>query len=135
MKRITIFFSIIVLSVAATVVAQNAINAATTAEQARIKPLIAAETKARETLNTKIATLPEAKAYNEARDALNKAAEALNKAAEGLPENAAWKEASAKVLDEAYKIQATHGLSSREFKPELDAKGDLVFTKLIPPKQ
>jgi len=99
-------------------------------EQSRIKPLIAAETKAREELNKKIATLPEAKAYKDAQEALNKAAEALNKAAENLPENIAWKSAGAATLDMAYKIQADHALSSREYKPALNEKGDLAFVKI-----
>lgn len=104
-------------------------------ENARIKPLVTAETQAREALNAKIATLPEAKAYKDAEDALKRAAEALNKAAGQLPEDQAWKQAQARVLDEAYRIQAAHGLSSREYRPELNDKGELVFARATPPKQ
>jgi len=136
---------------------------ATAAEQARMKPLIAAETKAREELNAKVATLPEAKtfqaaqdeykkateAFNKAaenldipearamraaRDALQKALDALNKSVEKLPENTAWKEAGAKSLDLAYQIQAEHKLSSREYKPDLNPQGELVFLKVVPGK-
>lgn len=103
-------------------------------DQARIKPLVQAETEARKALNAKIATLPESKAYKDAEEALKKAGDALNKAAESLPENAAWKSAGAKVLDEAYRIQAAHSLSSREYRPELNDKGDLVFARIALPK-
>jgi hypothetical protein len=92
-------------------------------DQAVIKPLVTAETKAREALNAKIATLPEAKALKDAQDA-------LNKAAESLPENQAWRQASAQTLDTAYKLQAKYQLSSREFKPALNDKGELVFEKI-----
>jgi hypothetical protein len=103
---------------------------ATSEQQQRIKPLVDAETKARTALNAKIATLPEAKAYKDAEEALKKAGDALNKVAEALPENAAWKSASAKTLDEAYKILAEQRLSSREYRPELDQGGQLVFAKI-----
>lgn len=129
MRRI-VFVLIILTTFSVTVYAQNLVKPE---EQARMKPLIAAETKARESLNARVASLPEAKAYNAAKEALTKAVEALNKATEALPENDAWKQAGAKVLDEAYRILAAHALSSREFKPELNAQGDLVFTKVVPP--
>lgn len=99
-------------------------------EQARIKPLIEAETKAREALNAKIATLPEAKAVAAAKEAYDKALAALNAVTEKLPENDQWKRAGAAVLDAAYAIQAEHKLSSREYKPQLSNKGELEFTKL-----
>jgi len=135
-KRYTLLFIavVVVLVVTGVAAAQTPVSAKPE-ENARLKPLVAAETKFREALNAKIATLPEAKAVNDAKEAYNKALEALNKAAENLPENAAWREAGAKVLDEAYRIQAAHNLSSREFKPELNSAGDLVFSKMVPPKQ
>lgn len=95
-------------------------------DQAVIKPLVVAEKKAREELNAKVAALPEAEALKKAQDALNKAVEAL-------PENKAWKEAGAKTLDTAYKLLAKYQLSSREYRPELNDKGDLVFSPI--PKQ
>lgn len=164
LQVILVICLVVVASVA--VIAQTPTSSLTPAEQARIKPLVAEETKAREALNAKIATLPEAKTFQSAQDAVKKADEALakiiptlkikeavdlqaardalqkalddlNKAVEKLPENAAWKEAGAKSLDLAYQIMAEHKLSSREFKPELNPQGDLVFTKLAsvtPPK-
>jgi len=142
-------------------IAQNSISPVRPEEQTRMKPLIEAETKAREALNAKIATMPEAKAFQSAqdelkkatdafnlsvdkldtpeakalraaRDSFQKALEALNRSAEKLPENSAWKEAGAKSLDLAYQIMAEHKLSSREYKPELNAQGDLVFAKVLP---
>lgn len=114
--------------------AQNTITAASPAEQAKIKPLIDAETSAREKLNAKIATLPSAKAVRDAKEAYDKALEALNKEAEKLPENNEWKKAGAAVLDAAYALQAEHKLSSREWKPQLNSRGELEFAKIEPPK-
>ncbi len=130
-------------------------------ETAKIKPLVAAETKAREALNAKLAALPEVKAFNDARDklpemaaykaaqaALDKAAQtlneaaaklpqatALNKAVEALPENESLRTASAAIVREAYRAQAAHQLSHLEYKPQLNPKtGDLEFAKIEPPK-
>lgn len=133
MRRLIFVFTLLALAAVSTF-AQNSITTAKPEENARMKPLIAAENKAREALTAKLATLPESKAYNEAKQALDKAAEALNKAADSLPESSALKLAAAAAWDEAFRILAAHQLSSREYKPELDAKGDLIFTKL-PPKQ
>jgi len=127
MKRI---ITLIVLVLVVTPVLAQAPMIATSEQQQRIKPLVEAETKAREALNAKIATLPQAKAYKEAEEALKRAGDALNKAAETLPENGAWKLASAHTLDEAYKILAEQRLSSREYRPELDKQGQLVFAKI-----
>jgi hypothetical protein len=133
-RIILCLLAVMVLAGSVSAQTQNSLTAAKPEEQARIKLLIEAETKAREALNTKVATLPEAQAVRDAQAALEKANAALQKAADALPESQAWREAGAKVLDEAYRIQAAHGLSSREFKPELDAKGNLVFAKTVPPK-
>lgn len=132
MKKLKL--GLITLALCISALGQNSISPVKPEEQLKVKPLIAAETKAREVLNTKIAALPEAKAYREAEEALKKAGEVLNAAADKLPETSAWRLASAQTLDEVYRIMAAHSLSSREFKPELDPKGDLVFTKIPPPK-
>jgi hypothetical protein len=137
MKRLFLTLGIVAFSLAivSSVSAQTQTpQVATAAEQARIKPLVAAETKAREALLAKAATLPESTALKAAKEAYDKALDDLNKATEKLPEHTAWKEAGARALDEAYRIQADHKLSSREHKPELDPKGDLVFVKIVAPK-
>jgi len=90
-------------------------------DQAVIKPLVAAEKKAKETLDAKVAALPEA-------EALRRAQEAFNKAVEKLPEDAAWKEAGAQTIRAAYKLQAKYQLSSLEYEPKLNDRGDLVFS-------
>lgn len=104
------------------------------ADQARIKPLVEAETKAREALLAKTATLPESAAVKAAKEAYDKALANLNTAAEKLPEHSTWKNAGAAALDEAYRILAANKLSSREYRPELNPKGELVFTKIAPPQ-
>lgn len=125
------------LLAAGAVVAQNGgafPRAAGPADQARIRPLVDAETKAREALLAKTATLPESAAVKAAKDAYDKALADLNKATEKLPEHQAWKAAGAKALVEAHRILAEHKLSSLEYRPELNAKGELVFTKVSPPQ-
>lgn len=72
-------------------------------DQAQIKVLVDAEVKAKEALDAKIRALPE---YD------------------------AWKLAAAKSLDTAYKLQAKYQLSSREYEPKLNEKGELTFVKL-----
>lgn len=134
MKQLVFSLTLLMLFVA-TASAQNSIVPISAEEQARIKPLVAAENKAREALNAKIATLPESKAYSDAQEALKKAADALNKAADLLPESSALKLAAAAAWDEAYRIQASHQLSSREYQPELNEKGELVIVKKPPVKQ
>lgn len=130
MRRIVFTFSVLAgLAVFSTAAMTQAPMIAKIEDQAVIKPLVDAEKKAREALNGKIATLPESKRYQEAEKALKDAAERLNAAAEKLPENKAWKDAGAKTLDMAYRLQAKYQLSSREYRPELDDKGDLVFAK------
>lgn len=132
MKHLSLALGIIAfaLTVCVNVNGQTAPLVASPAEQARIKPLVVAETKAREALLAKTATLPESTTLKAAKEAYDKALEQLNKATEKLPEHAAWKEAGARALDEAYRIQADHKLSSREYKPELNPKEDLVFVKI-----
>lgn len=107
MRKPIALLALILCSVA--VLAQNGASSvvATPAEQAEIKPLLDAEVKAANALNAAISQLPEAKAYNAARN---------------------------NSLDAQFRIMAKHGLSSREYKPELDAKGDLVFVKIVSPK-
>ena len=121
MKRLLVIALVLIVSGIA--LAQTFPMTAKPEDQAIMKPLVAAEKKAREALNAKIAALPEAKALKDAQDA-------LNKAAENLPENQAWTQAAAASLDTAYKLQAKYQLSSREFKPALDDKGNLVFEKI-----
>ena len=101
-------------------------------ENARIKPLVAAQTAAQEKLVAKQAALPEKKAYDEAEAAFKKAAAALNKATEALPEYETWKLAGATTVREAFRILAAHQLSHLEYKPELNAKGELVFVPKPP---
>lgn len=135
MRRLTLLFAVFVIALGTVALAQTTPMIAKPEDQAVIKPLVEAEKKARANLNAKIATLPESKAYQEAEKALKEAGDKLNAAAEKLPENQAWKEAGAKTLDAAYKLQAKYQLSSREYRPELNDKGDLQFAKLTPPKQ
>lgn len=123
-----------VLLIGKGVIAQNGATPAPPAEQARIKPLVEAETKAREALLAKTSTLPESAKVKAAKEAYDKALTELNAAAEKLPEHDAWKQAGAKALDEAYRILAEQKLSSREYRPELNQAGQLVFTKITPPK-
>lgn len=127
---------VVMLMLATAVLAQTPTTPAIAnpADQARIRPLVDAETKAREALLAKTATLPESAAVKAAKDAYDKALADLNTAAEKLPEHSAWKMAGAKALDTAYQILAEHKLSSREYRPELNAKGELVFTKVSPPQ-
>lgn len=99
------------------------------AEQAKMKPLIAAETKAREQVLAKSATLPESAAVKAAKDAYDKAVADFDKATRSLPEHAAWLKANAAVVSTAYQIMADHKLSSMDYKPELSPKGELVFLK------
>lgn len=131
-RAVFIFSALIGLAAFSTAATTQAPMVAKAEDQAVIKPLVDAEKKAREALNAKIATLPESKRYQEAEKALKDAAERLNAAAEKLPENKAWKDAGAKTLDTAYRLQAKYQLSSREYRPELDDKGDLVFAKFAP---
>jgi methionyl-tRNA synthetase len=108
---------------AAAIFAQRALNAATPKDNDRIQPFVAAEKKALEAFNKKVESLPETKALRDAQAA-------YNKAVEGLPENAEWKKAGGATLDMAYKIMAEKGLSSREYRPQLNAKGDLEFVPI-----
>jgi hypothetical protein len=101
-------------------------------EQAKVSPLIAELRKADKDRTTRIATLPEAQAARDAEVALAKAREALDKAAAALPETASWKSAYAKLLDESYKIQAAHSLSSREYQPLITDDGKLAFMPFKP---
>lgn len=122
------------LACAVMVSAQNPINSAKPEENARIKPLVAEMTKSLDAFNAKREKMPEAKTLNAAKVAYDKALEALNKAMESMPEREAVKTAEAKVLDEAYRILAAHNLSSREYRPVLNDKGELAFAKIDPPK-
>lgn len=132
MRRVLLLVTLLAFSTVAS--AQNPINSAKPEENARIKPLVAEMTKALETFNAKRDKLPEAKALDAAKAAYDKALETLNKAVESIPEREAVKAAEAKVLDEIYRIQAAHNLSSREFKPVINEKGELAFAKIEPAK-
>ncbi len=103
-------------------------------ENAQLKPLVTELTSAQEALNAKLVQSPEAKAVNDAKAAYDKAVEALNKSREKLPEFQKALTAEAKVLDFMYQVQAAHGLSSREFRPVLNDKGELAFVRSDPPK-
>lgn len=104
-------------------------------ENARLKPLVDALSKANEPLLAKRNTLPESKAVADAQAALQKATEAQALAVQKLPEFEAVKSAEARLLDEVYKIMADHRLSSREYRPSLNDKGELAFVKIesLPP--
>ena len=99
-------------------------------EQTKIKPLVEAETKAREAVLAKAATLPESAAVKAAKDAYDKAVADLDRATKALPEHQEWLKANAAVVGMAYQIMADHKLSSLEHKPDLSPKGDLVFVKV-----
>lgn len=116
-------------------VSQNGATVAPSADQTRIKPFVEAETKAREALLVKTNALPESAKVKAAKEAYDKAVMELNSAAEKLPEHAAWKQASAKVAEEGWQILADNKLSSLKYRPELNAEGQLVFTKIAAPKQ
>lgn len=104
-------------------------------ENARLKPMVAELTSAQEALNAKLVQTPEAKAVNDAKAAYDKAVAALDEARKKLPEFQKALSAEAKVLDEMYRIQAAHSLSSREYRPILSEKGELAFVKIeAPPK-
>lgn len=96
---------LLALLLAFTVTAQNGASPiiATPSEQAEIKTL--RETEAR-------------------------AATALNAAIEKLPESAAYNRAKANTLDAAYAAMAKHGLSSRQYEPRINDKGELEFARL-----
>lgn len=129
-------FPVLLIAAGAIVaVAQNTVpTSASTADQARIKPYVDAETKAREALLAKTSSLPESAKVKAAKEAYDKAVAELNTAAEKLPEHEAWKLAGAKALDEAYRILADNKLSSREYRPELNSEGKLVFARITPPR-
>lgn len=104
-------------------------------ENARLKPLVDALSKANEPLLAKRSSLPEAKAVSDAQAALQRAIEAQELAVRKLPEFEAVKSAEARLLDEIYKIMADHRLSSREYRPSISDKGELAFVKIEqPPK-
>lgn len=132
MRLIYVFTLLVLFTVP--ILAQNPLTVAKPEESARMKPLIEELTKAQKALLAKQVQLPEAKAVNDAKAVYDKALEALDKAAEKMPEREAVKAAEAKALDEAYRILAAHNLSSREYKPEIGPKGDLVFAKIAPVK-
>lgn len=104
-------------------------------ENARLKPLVAEMTKAQEVLTAKTIALPEAKAVDAAKAAYDKAITALNEARKKLPEYQAALDAEGQVLRFMYQVQAQHALSSLEYKPTLNEKGELAFVKIEqPPK-
>lgn len=135
MKRIPTESLVALIVVAAMVITGRAIAQSTTpmiaspVEQARMKSLVTVETKAREMMLAKSATLPESAAVKAAKDAYDKAVASLEKANRGLPEHAEWLKANAAMVGAAYQIMADNKLSSMEYKPELNDKGELVFTK------
>lgn len=102
---------------------------ATTAEQEKIRPLVTAETKAREAVLAKSASLPESRAVADAKAAYDKAVADLDKAQKALPEHAEWTKANAAVVALAYQIMADHKLSSINYWPKLNDKGELMFVK------
>lgn len=104
-------------------------------ENAKLKPMVAELTSAQESLNAKLVQTPEAKAVNDAKAIYDKAVAALDEARKKLPEFQKALTAEAKVLDEMYRVMATHGLSSREYRPVLSEKSELAFVKIEqPPK-
>lgn len=136
-----ILLAVLLLFVAAVAAMSQVPLNANPAEQARIKPLLENLKKAQEPYTAKRDTLPEAKAVKDARAALEtaqfnltKALEAQNKAAALLPEFDPVKVAEARLLDEIYRILADHKLSSREYQPTFNDKGELAFSRIEPPK-
>lgn len=108
-------------------------------EQARIKPLLEEMKKAQEPFIAKRKTLPEEKAVADAQAAfdaaqtkLNAAILERNKASEVLPEYKTLQAAENKFLDEVYRILASHNLSSREWRPTINEKGELALVKIQP---
>lgn len=137
MKVFLLIIAVLFLSIAAD--AQTPMSAATAAEQARIKPLLDNLKKVQEPFVAKRDALPESKAVKDAQAAvtaaqanLEKALAAQNKVAIELPEFDSVKVAEAKLLDEAYRILAEHKLSSRDFRPILNDKGELAFVRIEP---
>lgn len=131
MKRLMVLLATVLVS-AVTAMAQQI--PATSEENARIKPLIEIMNKANEPLFAKRSALPESKAVSDARTALQKAIDAEAVAVQKLPEFEAVKSAEAKVLDELYRILASHKLSSREYRPTISDKGEVAFVKTEPIK-
>ena len=78
---------------------------------------------ARALFETAAAKLPEAKALRDAQAA-------LEAAAAKIPEDQTLKQANAALLDAAFKAMARHQLSSRDYMPQINEKGELVFTKI-----
>lgn len=157
MKRIVLLAVVLMISA----LAAQAQTPARPEENARIQPLLADAKKAGQARDAKLATLPESQAVRDAEKALEKANGAWQKAAESLPqyqevkkaqasrdksiealntaavataEDQAFKQAQAKLISEAFRILADNKLSSLEYRPEIDAAGNLVFAKVTPPK-
>lgn len=120
-----------VLTMVGIALAQTPPMIASPAEQGRMKPLVAAETKAREAVLAKSATLPESAAVKAAKEAYDKAVKDFDTATRNLPEHAEWLKTNAAVVTTAFQIMADHKLSSLEYKPELNDKGELVFSKKV----
>lgn len=135
MKRVILLLTI-VAAFALTVAAQ-APNTITVKpeDQARIKPLVEVMNKAQEPLIAKRSSLPESKAVTDAQALLQKATDAQTAALQKLPEFKQVQVAEAKLLDEIYRILAEYKLSSRDYKPTINDKGELAFVRIEPPKQ
>lgn len=133
MKLVLLLFTILLPSTATLAQTPTTPVIASSAEQARIKPLVEAETKAREALLAKSATLPQSAAVKTAKEAYDKAVAELDKATKALPEHQAWLKANAEVASTAFQIMADHKLSSLEYKPELNERKELVFPKIPKP--
>lgn len=121
MKLWAITFAVILcFAAAANAQTKPSIIAATAEEQKEIKALQAEEKKAIENLNAAIAKLPEIEAYKKALDE-------LNAAIAKLPESKAKEAVSEKVKLRAYRIMVNHQLSSMEYEPKTNQKGELEF--------
>lgn len=133
----TLVFAIFVIVMGTVALAQTPTTTpATATEQARVKPLIDTWKKAQEPFIAKRDALPESKAVKDAQAALAAAQVNLDKALEArakvevtLPEFDPVKVAEARLLDELYRILADRKLSSRDFRPTLNDKGELAFVR------
>jgi hypothetical protein len=106
MKRSLLFTAFVLAFGAGALAQQIAPMIAKPEDQAVIKPMVEAEKKAKQALDAKTMTLPEYQT---------------------------WKDASARTLREAYRLQAKAQLSSLEYRPELNDKGDLIFSPIPKP--
>jgi predicted ribonuclease toxin of YeeF-YezG toxin-antitoxin module len=121
--KLKVLTLVVILIVIGYVGAQTQTSVATTAEEQKIlKAFQDVEAKTLTALTTAAERLPEKKALDEAQ-------KAYDAAVRKLPEKTAFDRANSDTWDEVYRIQAKHGLSSREYEPALNTSGALEFRK------